>query len=159
MVDWDTPEGPLVGKVYQDHLDSKGEAEVAQWAFDAWQAGESSGDYSKFRALLADDFEIFSHPITPDRGVVKGTEAKKRLLKLIEDRRAKPNQLRFSNVRVFQSGREFVFQFDSEGKIAGSFPYRGWNTVALTIADGKVVGFREYLGDVDPKWFAQGGGK
>jgi uncharacterized protein with beta-barrel porin domain len=128
-------------------------AVAAEKAFRAWEKGESTGNYAEFRASLSADFALFSHPVQPARGVFTGVQAREKLNQLMDQRTQTPNQLKFANVRQHQSGNSFVFEFDSEGKVSG-FPYKGWNAIALMIgADGRVTGFREYLGDIDPAWF------
>lgn len=128
--------------------------EIAARAFAAWEKGESSGDYDDFKLLLgAAEFEIFSHPLAPARGTFRGSDALAKMRELIAGREKTPNALRFSNVSIAAGEEVFVFQFDSEGTVAGGFVYRGWNAIALTIKNGKIVGFREYVGDLDPAWF------
>jgi ketosteroid isomerase-like protein len=129
------------------------QAAAAANAFRAWEKGESTGNYADFRAALSADFSLFSHPVQPARGVFRGLEAREKMNQLIDQRSQNPNQLKFANVRQHQTSDSFVFEFDSEGKVSG-FPYKGWNAIALTIGtDGRVTGFREYLGDIDPAWF------
>jgi ketosteroid isomerase-like protein len=137
--------------------------DTAARAFAAWQKGEATGDYGDFLPLLAGpgEFVRFSHPLTP-RGVHDGAEGRARLEELIAGRTATPNRLTFTNVARVDGedvphGRTSAFFFDSEGEVAGGFPYRGYNAIALTVAAGRVVGFREYLGDVEPAWFRQEG--
>jgi nicotinamidase-related amidase len=163
MVDWDTPEGPAVGKVYQDHLDAgmapqEANEGVARLAFRAWEKGESSGDYTDFKNLLSKDFNTYSHPLSPKRGSFSGASAKQMMDELIAGRTKQPNKLSFSNVVSTGNGTHFTFSFDSKGTVAGGYPYEGYNSITLIIKDAKVVGFREYLGDIDPSWFTKAGG-
>lgn len=125
---------------------------IAKQAFAAWEKGENSGDYSDFKAMLSPNFAIYSHPLQPSRGVYRGKEALLKMNELIEEREKAPNNLKFSNVLVTSGDNTFVFQFDSEGKV-GSYDYKGWNAISLTIENGKITGFREYFGDVEPDWF------
>lgn len=134
-------------------------------AFAAWQKGEATGDYADFLALLAgpDAFHRFSHPLTP-RGVHDGAAGLTRLRELVAGRTVTPNRLTFTNVIRLDgedtpAGRTSAFLFDSEGEVAGGFPYRGYNCIALAVAAGRLVGFREYLGDIEPAWFRQEGGQ
>jgi hypothetical protein len=122
-------------------------------AFAAFGVGEKTGDYSGFKALISEKFALYSHPIQPARGVFKGASALEKMNELIAQREKAPNALTFTNVQRFCSGDTCVFQFDSEGVIAGNFPYKGYNAIALSVIGGKVTGFREYLGDVEPLWF------
>lgn len=129
------------------------QAQAAQRAFLAWEKGESTGNYADFKAALSPEFNLFSHPVQPARGVFTGSKAKEMMAQLIDQRSQTPNQLKFANVRQHQLQNSFMFEFDSEGKVSG-YPYKGWNAIQLTLgADNKVISFREYLGDIDPAWF------
>jgi hypothetical protein len=130
-----------------------GVEKTATAAFAAFGAGEKTGDYTSFKKFIGGDFSLYSHPVQPIRGVFIGAIARDKIGELIAKREKTPNALTFSNVQHFCKGSSCVFQFDSEGLIAGSFPYKGYNAIALTVAKGKVIGFREYLGDVEPLWF------
>lgn len=128
-------------------------ASVAESAIRAWEKGESTGNYSDFQALLSPQFELFSHPVQPARGVYRAAQAREMMAKLIAQRTQAPNALKFSNVRQYQTQNRFLFEFDSEGQVSG-YPYKGWNAIQISIgSDNKIVSFREYLGDVDPAWF------
>ena len=129
--------------------------ETANRAFAAWQKGEHDGVYDDFLALMSarEEFVIYSHPLEK-RGVLRGGEGYDALRELIAGRIKNPNQLTFSNAKVYENGGEIAVQFDSNGRTAGSAaPYNGYNAIFFTIKDGKVAGFREYLGYIDPAWF------
>jgi hypothetical protein len=129
------------------------QASAAQRAFLAWEKGENTGNYTDFKAALSPDFNLFSHPVQPTRGVYAGSKAKEMMTQLMNQRNQNPNQLKFTNVRQYQWQSSFMFEFDSEGKVSG-YPYKGWNAIQIAIGpDNKVVSFREYLGDIDPAWF------
>jgi ketosteroid isomerase-like protein len=125
----------------------------ASAAFAAFGIGERTGNYAGFKALISQNFAVYSHPVQPMRGVFKGASALEKLNELIAQREKTSNGLTFSNIQRFCSGDTCIFQFDSEGLIAGGFPYKGNNIIALSVVGGKVTGFREYLGDVEPMWF------
>ncbi len=131
-----------------------------QAGFKAWEKGESTGDYSLFKSLLSENFLEFSHPVQPERGVFNGASALEKMNTLIEQRTKNPNKLSFSRIVVFQNKNQYVFSFNSEGTVSG-YPYKGWNMIQLSYdQNGKIVSFREYLGDVDPSWFQKNtGGK
>ena len=129
--------------------------DTADRAFQAWQRGEHDGIYDDFLALMSarEDFVIYSHPLEK-QGVLHGAAAYDALHKLIDGRTEKPNHLTFSRVKRFDSSDEIAFQFDSNGNVADmDAPYHGCNAIFFTIKNGKVAGFREYLGIVDPAWF------
>jgi hypothetical protein len=126
---------------------------IAESAFRAWEKGENTGNYAAFRALLSPQFDLFSHPVQPARGVFRDAQAREMMGKLIDQRTQNPNELKFSNVRTHQAQSSFLFEFDSEGKVSG-YAYKGWNAIQITIgSDNKIASFREYLGDIDPAWF------
>jgi hypothetical protein len=127
---------------------------LARKAFDAWATGERTGDYSAFLALLGPSFQLFSHPLFPR--VYRGPEALETMRGLIAQRQATPNNLTFSNVEVSANDGTVVFQFDSKGTVqGGAFPYAGWNIIVFTVDGGRLTGFREYLGFVNPAWFKE----
>lgn len=127
-------------------------------AFADWQKGEAGGGYDDFvaRLCLPGAFERFSHPIAP-RGVHDGADGHARLLELIAARTATPNALTFSSItRLASADGRTAFFFDSAGQVSGGFPYQGYNCIVLTVRADTIVGFREYLGDVEPTWFTGG---
>jgi ketosteroid isomerase-like protein len=135
------------------HAQTQSNSALAESAFRAWEKGESTGNYAEFRALLSPQFELFSHPVQPARGVFRGAQAREMMNSLIAQRTQTPNQLKFANVRTHQTQNSFLFEFDSEGKVSGH-PYKGWNAIQISIgSDNKIASFREYLGDIDPAWF------
>jgi hypothetical protein len=135
------------------HAQTQSTSAIAESAIRAWEHGESTGNYAEFRALLSPQFELFSHPVQPARGVFRGAQAREMMNGLIAQRTQTPNQLKFANVRTHQTQNSFLFEFDSEGKVSG-YPYKGWNAIQISVgSDYKIISFREYLGDIDPAWF------
>jgi ketosteroid isomerase-like protein len=126
--------------------------QIAQQAFDAWGIAEGTGNYDTFKALVSTDFSTYSHPLY---GNFTGATAKEKMMELMTGREKNSNQLKFSNVVITNNGSQYAFAFDSEGKVAGGYPYKGFNIIVLTIDKQKVTGFREYFGFVDPAWFKQ----
>lgn len=85
-------------------------------AFQAWQKGELTGDYSDFLAS-PEAFDRFSHPVSP-RGVHYGEEGAAALVTLITERTGSPNHLSFTNVLLLEGENGQVgFLFDSQGTI------------------------------------------
>ncbi len=125
--------------------------ETASAIFNSWQTGEAGKGYNSFKKYLTEErFQYFSHPLI---GNYSGKEAYKKLMALVEEREAKPNHLKFSNIISYQQNDGFCFQFDSEGKVADGFDYKGYNIIQLELKDGKAIGFREYFGYINPSWF------
>lgn len=126
---------------------------LAQQAFDAWHKGENSGDYSDFKVLLSDSFRTFEHPFA---GRFKNVEARDQINGMIAQREGFPNHLSFSDVSVTainSTASDYYFHFRSTGEVMGKFQYDGYNIIIITVKNGKVIGFREYLGLIDPNWF------
>lgn len=44
-------------------------------------------------------------------------------------------------------GSSTLFEFEADGLYAGA-PYQGHNAIAFQIQDDKIIGFREYFGDL-----------
>ena len=66
----------------------------------------------------------------------------------MRDHEAAGNRLTFSNPQyVLTNGNSVMFEFESEGLYVGK-PYKGHNAIAFEVIDGKVMGFREYFGDL-----------
>jgi ketosteroid isomerase-like protein len=128
---------------------------VGVQAFQGWQKGEQTGDYADFIALLSEPtaFERFSHPFSP-RGIHEGVDGHMALSGLIAERTGTPNHLTFTDVALLEGDNgQIGFLFDSGGTVAGGDTYRGYNCIVLTMRQGRIVGFREYLGDIEPLWF------
>ena len=125
--------------------------EQANIIFTAWEKGEAGNGYADFKNHIDEsNFKTFSHPL---KGNYTNKEALQKLVEIIKEREVNPNQLQFSNVITYSFQNNFCFQFDSEGKVSGGFPYKGYNIIQLEIKGAKLVGFREYFGFIDPAWF------
>ncbi|WP_046245370.1 nuclear transport factor 2-like protein [Hymenobacter terrenus] len=125
-------------------------AGLAQRIFEAWQQGEKTGDYTAFKAFLGPEFRHFSYPLA---GQATGAAGLAKLHQLIAEREKTPNNLTFSRVELTSSATLFSFQFDSVGTVSGGFPYEGFNSISLRIEHGRLTGFQEYFGYVNPAWF------
>lgn len=120
-------------------------------AIQAWQVGESTGNYGDFQKMLSKDFEIFSHPMM---GVFQGTEALDKLTAVIEERSKQPNNLVFSNILITTGEEYATVSFDSNGTVmGGKYPYEGHNIIAFKFRSDKIIVFREYFGFLDPEMF------
>jgi hypothetical protein len=125
--------------------------ETGKKAFDAWQIGERTGNYTDFKALLSKNFNSFSHPLI---GRFANGEALNAMLKLIADRKITPNNLEFSNAIFSSNANSITIQFDSKGMVQNNaFAYAGYNIIVFEIENSNISGFKEYFGFVDPNWF------
>lgn len=116
--------------------------DVRRRAFEAWEQGEHTGDYTAFRGLLG-EITVFSHPYL---GRHMDAAAGENLRNLMAGREAEPNRLTFSRVTVAAGPGVAVCLFDSSGLIAGTTQYSRYNAIAFHVEDGRVTGFREYFG-------------
>lgn len=124
---------------------------LAQTAINAWQKGENSGDYTDFKSLLAPGFDLFSHPLL---GRFSGTEARRKMEEIIAEREKLPNALTFSEIVITTAEDYAMIAFNSEGTVmGGKYPYQGYNVIGFKLTGGKISGFREYFGFVDPAMF------
>ncbi|QCW99459.1 hypothetical protein FGM00_04790 [Aggregatimonas sangjinii] len=124
---------------------------ITQIALNAWQAGESDGNYIEFIELLSTDFDLFSQPLM---GKFTGKEALIKMKELISERQENPNSLTFSNLVITTDESYSAVSFDSKGTVmSGRYPYEGYNSIQFKFTNDKVSGFREYFGFVDPEMF------
>ena len=127
---------------------------LAASALDAWERGESGRGYGPFRALLSPDFRRFNHPFV---GQADGPAAREALLGLIAERERVPNALAFSDPEFYPRDAEVVALFTSRGTVGegGAIAYDGPVVIVFEFEDGQLVGFREFLGLVNPSWFGE----
>lgn len=143
----------ILGTITMGCMDkNNSKIEVTKEAYQAWQLGEKTGDYSAFKKLLSPTFNLFSHP-SAVRGVFRDDAAKEQMTKLIQGREQIPNQLTFSEPVFLTSDNTVAVQFNSQGTVMGKYPYKGYNIIVFTIEENTITGFREYFGDVEPAWF------
>jgi activator of HSP90 ATPase len=116
----------------------------------AWEKGENSGNYTDFKALLATNFNLFSHPLI---GKFEGAEALKKMQNLISEREKTPNNLTFSDLKFSTNETSVTVQFHSKGTVQGKFHYEGFNIIVFYFEGSKITGFQEYFGFIDPNWF------
>ena len=124
--------------------------QLAVNAINAWQKGEDGEGYETFTAMLdSSHFQYFSHPFT---GYNKGAEGFTTLQVLIKNRTQNPNHLKFSEQEFFVNGDKVVILFRSTGN-AGKIKYDGPVCIQFEFRKNKIVGFKEYLGLLNPEWF------
>ncbi|WP_298545755.1 hypothetical protein [uncultured Aquimarina sp.] len=126
------------------------DSQIAEKAFNGWHKGENSGNYDVVKSLITDAFVTFEHPFT---GRAKDQKAKATIEGMISQREKSPNNLSFSEVTHTPAGNDHYFHFRSTGEVMGKFQYDGYNIIIITVENGKITGFKEYLGLIDPAWF------
>ncbi|MEL6555593.1 MAG: nuclear transport factor 2 family protein [Cyanobacteria bacterium J06621_11] len=120
---------------------------TARKAFDLFAQGWATGNFDLYIALLAEEM-TFWFPMGTHRGKFSGAEGRQEMIAKCRDHEAAGDRLTFSSPHYALSDESSViFEFESEGLYAGE-PYKGHNAIAFEVKDGKVVGFREYFGDL-----------
>ncbi|MEL7223840.1 MAG: nuclear transport factor 2 family protein [Cyanobacteria bacterium P01_D01_bin.36] len=120
---------------------------TARKAFDLFAEGWVTGDFSPYIALLADEM-MFWFPMGTHRGKFSGVEGRSQMIAKCRDHEAAGDRLTFSEPQyILANGSSVMFEFEAEGLYAGG-PYKGHNAIAFETKDGKVIGFREYFGDL-----------
>jgi hypothetical protein len=123
---------------------------LSEKAIDAWQLGESGKGYSAFNVMLdSTNFIYFSHPFIGNK---KAKQAFSTLQNLITQRTANPNNLVFSEKEFYVNGSKVVILFRSTGN-AGKIQYDGPVGIQFEFKNKKIVGFKEYLGEINSSWF------
>lgn len=120
---------------------------AAREAFDLFAQGWETGNFESYIATLADEM-TFWFPTGTHRGKYAGAEGRAQMIAKCQDHTAAGDRLTLHPPQfVLADGNSVMFEFESEGIYAG-IPYKGHNAIAFEIKDGKVVGFREYFGDL-----------
>lgn len=120
--------------------------EVAKAAWQANAAGHAGRGFGTWLDHLADDVSIWM-PLGQFRGENRGKDRATEICGAIAS--AAPDLVYEQPFRSSQNGQTVVFEFEDHGTIAGQ-PYRNRIAASFDIADGKVVQYREYFGDIDP---------
>lgn len=120
---------------------------TARKAFDLFAQGWATGNFDPYIAVLAEEV-TFWFPMGTHRGKFSGAEGRQEMIAKCRDHEAAGDRLTFSSPHYALSDESSViFEFESEGLYTGK-PYKGHNAIAFEIKDDKVVGFREYFGDL-----------
>lgn len=119
-------------------------AKAEQTFFDAWK----DGDWSDFRALLKKDDVVFQFPDGPFKGRSEGKDGYDKINQWIS------HHMEFNN-RIHSSKRNLIFGLDDwyyfADEAVGNFygqPYIGSHFIGFRFKDGKIVEYREYVGDL-----------
>ena len=122
-------------------------AAAARHAYELFAQGWSSGDFEPYIALLADEME-FWFPTGAHRGKYSGAAGRREMIAKCHDHTIAGDRLTLHPPQHVLVGESSVmFEFEAEGIYADK-PYKGHNAIAFVMKDGKVVGFREYFGDL-----------
>lgn len=118
--------------------------QVAAAAFQDFQTGLATGDWSEFLQRLHPDF-YFWFPAGPFQGMNYGQERAAAFFAIV--RKLFPEGLQLEVLQITSNATNVVFEVRSRGVMLGQ-PYENQAAVAFEIRDGKVIGYREYLGVV-----------
>ena len=120
---------------------------TARKAFDLFAQGWKTGDFEPYIAMLADEM-TFWFPMGSHRGKFKGAAGRQEMIAKCRDHMTAGDRLTLHEPHyVLTDGSSTLFEFDADGLYAGK-PYVGHNAIAFQIQDDKIVGFREYFGDL-----------
>ncbi|MEM8808083.1 MAG: nuclear transport factor 2 family protein [Cyanobacteria bacterium P01_G01_bin.38] len=120
---------------------------TARKAFDLFAQGWTTGDFEPYIALLADEM-TFWFPTGVHRGKFSGVAGRQEMIAKCHDHTAAGDRLTLHPPQyALIDGHSVMFEFESEGLYEGK-PYQGHNAIAFEVSAGKVIGFREYFGDL-----------
>ena len=116
---------------------------VAELAYERVSKGFLTGDWDPFFELVADEVEL-GWPVEPGAGRFSGADGRRRLE---EQLRVFGGDFRLTDIRRTArtvTGDTVIFEDESRGDMAGT-GYHARHCIFLTVRDGKVVGWREYI--------------
>ncbi|EDX86778.1 hypothetical protein S7335_4484 [Synechococcus sp. PCC 7335] len=120
---------------------------TARKAFDLFAQGWATGNFDPYIALLAEEM-TFWFPTGAHRGKFTGVTGRQKMIAKCQDHTVGGDRLTLHPPQyTLTDGASVMFEFEAEGLYVGE-PYRGHNAIAFEIEAGKVVGFREYFGDL-----------
>lgn len=120
---------------------------TARNAFDLFAQGWATGDFEPYIAMLAAEM-TFWFPMGTHRGQFSGVAGRQEMIAKCRDHTAAGDRLTLhSPTFILTDGTSVMFEFEADGLYAGN-PYKGHNAIAFEIAGDKVIGFREYFGDL-----------
>lgn len=125
---------------------SQQNVETALQAFRYLAEGHKAGSFDNYLSMLTEDYTFFA-PAGAFRGKNVGKQKAAEFYAVITA--AKADFIFSDPIRITSSGDTVVIEFTDEGTIMGEYYF---NRIASSfdIRDGKVYGYREYFGDIDP---------
>jgi ketosteroid isomerase-like protein len=123
------------------------DSEVLQTAQEAFQSlcnGLATGQWESFLMLLSDDF-TFWFPAGEMKGTHQGKAEAKAFFQHVSQ--IFGEGLAIELIRTLIDRNTVLFEVRSRGKMRG-YPYDNQAAISFDIQDGKVCGYREYLGIV-----------
>jgi predicted dinucleotide-binding enzyme/ketosteroid isomerase-like protein len=127
-----------------DSSDARVRTALLAWACLA--EGHATGDFTRYLALITDDY-TFTMPLGEFRGVNVGRERAAACYAAISA--ARPRMRFHPPHHVSVSGDTVVLEWEDDGTLLGR-PYHNRVAGSFDIRGDRVCGYREYLGDFDP---------
>ncbi len=115
---------------------------TAELAFQAFSHGLASGDWSQLLDYLTEDF-AFWFPAGPFKGWNYGREKAQEFFSMVSN--VFPDGLTLTVQSITSNPSTVVFEVRSEGLMMGH-PYENQAAIAFDVRDGKICGYREYMG-------------
>ncbi|MDB9529297.1 nuclear transport factor 2 family protein [Oscillatoria sp. CS-180] len=120
---------------------------TARQAFDLFAQGWTTGDFEPYIAMLAEEM-TFWFPTGTHRGQFSGVAGRQEMIAKCRDHTIAGDRLTLHPpTYTHTNGTSVMFEFEADGLYGGN-PYKGHNAIAFEVSDGKIVGFREYFGDL-----------
>ncbi|MBE9079342.1 nuclear transport factor 2 family protein [Romeria aff. gracilis LEGE 07310] len=120
---------------------------TARKAFDLFAEGWATGNFEPYIALLADEM-TFWFPTGAHRGKFEGATGRQKMIAKCQDHVAAGDRLTLHPPQhILTDGDSVMFEFEADGLYADE-PYKGHNAIAFEVKADKIVGFREYFGDL-----------
>lgn len=114
--------------------------------YDRFCRGFTNGEWDPFFELVSDEVDFY-WPTNPGAGRFNGADGRAAM----EERfRRFGGALRMTDINVIarsEIGDTVIYEDESSGDMAGT-PYHARHCIFFTLQDGRVVGYREYTGDV-----------
>lgn len=128
---------------------------AAERAYSAFAHGWATGDFSSYTAMLAPSLK-FSFPLGAHRGHVHGAEGHRRMVAKVREHSEAGQRLTLEPpLAIMVEGPWATVLFESHGTF-GDHEYRAQNAIMFGISGDRIIGFREFLGDVDPGFVCGG---
>jgi len=116
--------------------------QIATHAFQDFASGLAGGDWEAFLNQLSDDF-TFWFPAGPFKGVNQGRDRAKEFFAMVMQ--VFPGGLTLTIRQITSNATTVVFEVESQGLMLGH-PYENQAAIAFDVKNGKICGYREYLG-------------
>lgn len=122
--------------------ESENTLNVAQQAFEQFQHGLATGEWSGFLDLLTEDF-TFWFPMGKFHGLNVGKERAREFFQYVSE--SFPEGLTLTLDHLTSNETTVVFEFRDEGLLLGQ-PYKNRVAVSFDVRSDKICSYREYFG-------------